>query len=208
MNRILATLMSTAIALLALSAMPVLAQSANGEHKFIKAAGYYTECKGATEAKFEEIKPKLRAFTDAEIMAETVNDPEKFFALMDVVNDPHTIHVMSRCATEPVMWNTWMRGLTNPTKMTAAMVKSMNPAGMMKWMMAPANPKLWNVMMSQFSGEKIQKWSVAAVNPTFYNPITVMADPNWYAPRLEWMANPASYAPMFAMFGMAAPATN
>ena len=93
----------------------------DAEHKFEKAAGYYTECTGATSAEFQKIKPKIKAFTDAELMAETLNDPERLAELSAIVNDPHTIHVMASCATEPVMWDTWMRNGTDFNKMAASL---------------------------------------------------------------------------------------
>lgn len=172
-----------------------------GEHKFVKAAGYYGECKATSSEEFAKIKPQLKAFTDMEVMAETLSDPERFFKLVNVVNDPRTIHVMSKCATEPVMWDTWMRGTTDVAKMASAMTKLMNPAAMMKWMMAPANPKVWKLAASQFDAEKYNRWAVAAANPTFYSPVTSLFDPNWYDARIKWVANPKSYEPAYRLFG-------
>ena len=167
-----------------------------GEHKFEKAAKYYAECKGATVKDFEKIREQVRAFTDIKIMAETVNDPEKFFALLGVVNDPHTIHVMASCATEPVMWDTWMKGGTDPQNWMAAMAGLMNPAGMMKWMMAPMNPKIWQQMMSHGDPSRYAKWSIALMNPAFYKPATNMTQAEWYDSRVKWLSNPESFAPI------------
>ena len=193
-----------AVAISAIAATGASAQDAtqDSEHKFEKAKAYHAECTGATSAAFEEIKPKIKAFTDAEIMAETINDPEKFTALMATVNDPHTMHVMANCATEPVMWDTWVRNGTDMNKLTAAMTKMMNPEGMMKWMMAPMNPKVWQAMMAHMSPDKYVKWAAAPMNPAFYSPVTSMADPKWYEPRVAWLANPDSYAPFTSMFSM------
>ena len=80
------------------------AASAEMEHKFEKAKKYYGECRGVDEGDFEAIKPYLKAFTDAEVMADMMSHPTKAAALMAVVNDPRTIHVMMKCSTEPVMW--------------------------------------------------------------------------------------------------------
>ena len=91
---------AASVAALALMGAPAFAAGDNaGEHKFEKALGYYTECKHASAAEFNEIKPYLKAFTDSEVMAETMNDPEKFFKLMEIVNDPRTVHVMMNCST-------------------------------------------------------------------------------------------------------------
>ena len=157
--------------------------------------GYYTECKGATAAGFEKIKPYLKAFTDSEVMAETVNDPEKFFKLMEVVNDPRTVHVMANCATEPVMWDTWMRGATDFRKLTKASIKAMNPAGMFKWMMAPMNPKVWKSAMAHFDYNRYVRWGQAFLNPKFYRPVTdMLTDYKWYEPRLAWFFKAETYA--------------
>ncbi len=192
----------TTAAVVAVTATGALAEDRTKamEHKFEKAADYYAECQGASKGDFAKIKSQLKAFTDVEIMAETMNDPEKLAALSAVVNDPHTIHVMTSCATEPVMWDTWMRNGTDINKMAAAMTKMMNPVGMMKWMMAPMNPKIWQAMMAHMSPEKYTKWTVAMANPTFYQPVTNLADAKWYGPRINWMSDPKSFAPMFAMF--------
>lgn len=193
---------AAAVAIISIAGSAIAAEQVQdpAEHKFEKAAEYYAQCNAATSADFEKIKDEIKAFTDAEIMAETVNDPEKFFALMDIVNDPHTIHVMASCATEPVMWDTWMRNGTDFNKMTSAMVKMMNPAGMMKWMIAPMNPKIWQSMMEHMNPEKYTKWTVAMANPTFYSPATSMLDPKWYESRIAWMSKPESYAPLLNMF--------
>ncbi|MDH3280499.1 MAG: hypothetical protein OEQ18_05150, partial [Gammaproteobacteria bacterium] len=88
------------------------------EHKFELAQKYYGECQGVSEADFETIRPHLKAFTDAEVMADVMADPTKFGQLMQIVMDPRVMHVMMKCSTEPVMWDTWMRGLTDPVKLT------------------------------------------------------------------------------------------
>ncbi|HHN67041.1 MAG TPA: hypothetical protein ENK15_03260 [Thermopetrobacter sp.] len=189
-----------AAALLAAAPAVSAPQDADTGHKFEKAVGYYTECKNASREEFQQIKPYLKAFTDAELMAGTVNDPEKFFKLMEVVNDPRTLHVMMSCATEPVMWNTWMKGATDFGKMMSAATKLMNPAGLMKWMMAPMNPKIWQSMMKHLEGQRLQRWGTAATNPAFYKPLTNFFDVDWYAPRLAWFVDAASYSPLLNMF--------
>lgn len=196
--------LAAATAIVAIAGTSAFAEDAkkDSEYKFEKAANYYAQCQGATNSDFEKIKEKVKAFTDAEIMAETVNDPEKFFALMAIVNDPHTINVMANCATEPVMWDTWMRNGTDMNKMTSAMTRMMNPAGMMKWMMAPMNPKVWQSMMAHMNAEKYTKWTVAMANPAFYSPAASMMDPQWYESRIGWMSNPESFAPFYSMFSM------
>lgn len=193
---------TAAMAILTIAGTAAVAQQASdpSDHKFEKAAEIYAKCNAATASDFEKIKDEIKAFTDAEIMAETVNDPEKFFALMDVVNDPHTIHVMASCATEPVMWDTWMRNGTDFNKMSSAMVKMMNPAGMMKWMMAPVNPEIWKSILAHMDPEKYTKWTLAMVNPEFYSPATAMLDPKWYDSRIKWMSNPDNFAPLVDMF--------
>ena len=204
--RIIKTVIPALAAAALLVAVPAQSAQQNAEtgHKFEKAVGYYTECKNASREEFQKIKPYLKAFTDSEIMAETLNDPERFFKLMEVVDDPRTLHVMMSCATEPVMWNTWMKGATDFGKMVSAAMKLMNPAGMMKWMMAPMNPKIWNSMMKHLEGQRLQRWGTAATNPAFYKPLTNFFDLDWYAPRLAWFVDATSYSPLLNMFKGAA----
>ena len=177
-----------------LSAPAYAAENSASEHKFQKAVAYYTECKGASAAEFNEIKPYLKAFTDSEVMAETVNDPEKFFKLMEIVNDPRTVHVMMNCSTEPVMWDTWMRGLTDFEKLTKASIKAMNPVGMFKWMMAPINGNVWKSVAAHFDYNRYVRWGQAFLNPKFYRPMTdMLTDYKWYEPRLAWFVKAETY---------------
>ncbi len=178
------------------------------EHKFEKAARYYAECKNASSKEFDEIRPYLKAFTDSEVMAETMNDPERFFRLMEIINDPRTIHVMMNCSLEPVMWDTWMRGLTDFPKLWNASIKLMNPQGMVKWMMAPMNPKIWGSMMRHMEPQRYVRWASAFTNEDFYKPLTSFLDTDWYEPRLAWFVDPQSYAPLYQALqvpGLSAP---
>lgn len=175
-------------------------QQPAGEHKFEKAAAYYAQCSGASSADFDAIRERVKAFTDVEIMAQTMADPERFMQLAETVNDPRTMHVMMNCATEPVMWDTWMKGAADYPKMMRAATTMMNPATMMSWMMAPMNPKVWSAAMGHMNAEKYVRWSQAPANPEFYKPMTSMTDENWYKPRLAWMSNSASFEPIFKMF--------
>ncbi len=181
------------------------------EHKFEKAKQYYGECKHTDEAQFEAIRPYLKAFTDAEVMAETMADPVKFAKLMQVVSDPRTMHVMTKCATEPVMWDTWMRGLTDFNKLGRAMTRFMNPMMYFNWMMAPMNPQVYSSLFSMMDPSNLNRWIIASMNPVFYQPFFAPLDPSWYTPRLQWMMDPRSFQPMMNMLtipvmpGMPAP---
>jgi len=174
------------------------------EHRFELAKQYHGQCIGADGEDFDQIQPYLRAFTDMEIMAETMADPVKFVQLMSVVNDPHTLHVMSQCATEPAMWDTWMKGMTDVNKMSRVMAKMMNPNMMFAWMSASMNPATYQPMMKMSSPEYYNKWMLAMQNPAFYQPVVSLGDPNWYAPRMQWMMNPQSMQPFFNMMNMRA----
>ena len=165
------------------------ANSTSSEHKFELAKQYYGDCTNADDSRFEQIRPHLKAFTDAEVMAKTMSDPGKFMELMAVVNDPHTIHTMTKCATEPVMWDTWLSGMTDFNKMARAMTMMMNPQVIMSWMAAPMNPKMYAPMMQMMNPEYYMKWMTAMTNPVFYEPIYSLANPQWYAPRINWMMN-------------------
>lgn len=168
-------------------------------HKFELARQYYGECTATDSSEFDAIRPQLKAFTDMEIMAQTMADPARFARLMSVVNDPRTIHVMSKCATEPVMWDTWMKGMTDFGKMSRAMVYFMNPGVYMSWMTAPVNPAMYQPMVQMATPQYLARWSNAMMNPAFYQPVTSLADPGWYAPRINWMMNPRSMQPMFEL---------
>ncbi len=172
------------------------------EHKFELAKQYYGECAATDSSQFDAIRPQLKAFTDMEVMAETMVDPTRFMQLMSVVNDPRTIHVMTKCATEPVMWDTWMNGMTDFNKMSRAMGHFMNPNMYMSWMMAPMNPAMYQPMMQMANPAYYTRWMNAMANPAFYQPVMSLADPNWYTPRLNWMTNPQSMQPMFNMMNM------
>lgn len=176
--------------------------AADTEHKFELAAEYYGECAGVENADFETIREQVKAFTDMEIMAETLNDPHKFFALMSVVNDPHTIHVMANCASEPVMWDTWIKGAFSMDKWAAASVAMMNPEGMVKWMMAPVDGDVWTQVLSHGDPDRYVKWGVALVNPDFYSPVTNMLEGEWWTKRGAWLISAESYAPMFEFAGL------
>ena len=175
-------------------------QETETEYKFEKAAAYYGQCANTDNADFERIRSDVAAFTDMEIMAETLNSPVKFFRLMNVMNDPRTIHVMANCATEPVMWDTWMENGFDMEKWTAASAKLMNPEGMFKWMMAPLDGEVWTEIAAHAEYDKYERWVVAFINPDFYSPLTSMFDLEWYEPRLAWFADADSYDPMLEMF--------
>lgn len=181
--------------LLATGATATLAQ----EDKMEKAAEYYAECANANKEEFADILPKLRAFTDMEVMAETINDPQKLAELSVAVNDPRAIHVMTSCSMEPVMWTTWLKNMTDYNKMAKAMGKAMDPKGTYKWMLAPVDPKIWKTMAKHLSIEKLEDWGTAAVNPTFYKPLTDLVDTRWYGPRIEWFTKSESYAPLLKL---------
>ena len=172
------------------------------EHKFEKAKQYYAECKNVSDQDFEDIRPYLKAFTDIEVMADTMANPVQFAKFIQVINDPRTMHVMMKCSTEPVMWDTWVRGLSDPAKMMNAAMRFMNPMVYFNWAMAPMNPEMYAPMTVMMSPQYYEKWATAMANPAFYNPFFAMMDPNWYTPRLEWMMNPESYAPMFGMMNI------
>ena len=172
-------------------------------HKFELAKQFYGQCTDTEDAQFDAIRPHLTAFTDMEVMAQTMADPARFAQLMAIVNDPRTIHVMTKCATEPVMWDTWMAGMTDFDKMSRTMGHFMNPNMYMNWMMAPMNPAMYQPVMQMASPEYYTRWMNAMMNPAFYQPMTSFADPNWYTPRINWMMNPQSMQPMFDMMNMA-----
>jgi len=148
--------------------------SPNVEHKFELAKKYYGECAATEAAEFENIRPYLKAFTDIDVMTDTLADPARMAQLMAIVSDPRTIHVMSKCATEPVMWDTWMRGVTDWQGMMRAMMKFTNPAIYMNWMMAPMNPATYQPMMQMMQPNWYGRWMTAMMNPTFYQPMFSM----------------------------------
>lgn len=177
-------------------------ETSPAEHKFELARQYHGQCSNVDNVQFDNIQPQLKAFTDMEVMADTMADPLKFMQLMAVVNDPHTIHTMTKCATEPVMWDTWMRGMTDFNKMSNTMGKFMNPNMYFAWMMASMNPQMYQPMMKMADPGHYNRWMAAMMNPVFFQPVTSLADPNWFTPRINWMMNPQSMQPMFNMMQM------
>ena len=175
------------------------------EHKFELAEKYYAECRHIQDGQFEEIRPYLKAFTDVEVLADTVADPIRFAKLMQIVSDPRTMHVMMKCSTEPVMWDTWVRGLTDFDKMARAGTRFMNPVMYMNWMMAPMNPQFYAPVMQMMNPGYYTLWMNAMMNPAFYQPMFAFMDPNWYTPRLQWMADPRSMEPLYTMFNFTTP---
>ncbi len=175
------------------------------QHRFELAKQYYGQCQNADAEQFELIRPYLQAFTDMEVMADTMADPAKFMDLMAAVNDPQTMHVMSKCASEPVMWDTWVKGMTDFNKMSRVMTRFMNPNMYFNWMVASMNPATYTPFMKMSDPAYYNKWMTALANPTFYQPMTQMADPNWYTPRMAWMSNPQSMQPFFNMMSMSVP---
>ena len=167
------------------------------EHKFELAKKYYGECAATEAAEFENIRPYLKAFTDIDVMTDTMADPARMAQLMTIVSDPRTLHVMSKCATEPVMWDSWMRGVTDWQGMMRAIMKFTHPGIYMNWMMAPMNPASYQPMMQMMQPDWYGRWMTATMNPTFYQPLLSMTNPNWYMPRMAWMMNPTSFQPMF-----------
>ena len=167
------------------TALPASAQSDGADdtgHKFELAKQYYGDCQDADDERFGQIRPYLKAFTDMEVMADTLADPARFARLMSVVNDPRTIHVMTKCATEPVMWETWMNGMTDFNKMTRVMMRFMNPNMYMSWMMAPMNPAMYQPMMQFMDPAYYTRWMTAMMNPVFYQPVTLAGGPRLVHP--------------------------
>ncbi|MCP4492071.1 MAG: hypothetical protein GY820_32910 [Gammaproteobacteria bacterium] len=173
-------------------------------HNFELAKQYHGQCANSDAEQFDQIRPYLKAFTDMEVMADTMADPARFMQLMSVVNDPHTMHVMTKCASEPVMWDTWMKGMTDFNKMGRVMSRFMNPNMYFNWMMASMNPATYEPMTKMTNPAYYNKWMTAMMNPTFYQPVTSLVDPAWYAPRINWMMNPQSMQPLFSMMNMGA----
>ncbi|MCP3969471.1 MAG: hypothetical protein GY717_03970 [Rhodobacteraceae bacterium] len=176
--------------------------AADTEHKFELAAEFYGQCNDVTNADFTKIREDVRAFTDMEVMAETLNDPKKFFRLMEVVNDPATIHVMMNCATEPVMWDTWMAGMFDIEKWAMASAKMMNPEGMYAWMLAPVDLDVWSSIIAHGDPNKYVRWGTAFITADFYKPVTNMVEVDWWGKRLDWMTTLDSYKPMLDITGL------
>lgn len=197
------TALAVAGAALAEQAAPAAdATAAAAEHKFEKAQEYYAQCKNVSADDFQKIVPQLKAFTDSEVMAQTMADPVAFAKLAEVVSDPRTLHVMMSCATEPVMWDTWVRGMNDPAKMMRSAMVFANPNIYMNWMNASMNPAFYTPVMKMANPGYYTAWMTAMSNPAFFQPFLVMADPNWYTPRAQWAMNPGSYSPFFNWIGM------
>ena len=137
------------------------------EHKFELAKQYYGQCTATDSTQFDAIRPQLKAFTDMEIMAETMADPAKFAQLMAVVNDPR-------------MYMQWMMAPMNPA-MYQPMMQMADPAYYTRWMNAMMNPAFYQPITSM-------------ADPNWYTPrINWMMNPQSMQPMFNMM-NMGGYA--------------
>lgn len=173
------------------------------EHKFEKALEYYLQYnKGATAEDFEKLRPWLKPFTDAEIMADMFTDPRKMMQWMNAITEPDAVYLMMKCSMEPVMWDTWLRGLTDYEKLTRAMFRFLEPTTYINWMVGWLDPNIYVNMLGLLDPNKYVRWAVASANPKFYEPMFAFLDPNWYGPRLEWMFDPKTFQPVLNLFAV------
>lgn len=176
------------------------------EHKFEKAQKYFLEYNpGATAADFEKLRPWLKPFTDAEVMADMFTDPRKMVEWMNRISEPDAVYLMMKCSTEPVMWDTWLRGLTDYNKLTRAMFRFMEPQTYMNWMIGWFDPNIYVNMIGMMDPNKYMRWMAASGNPKFYEPMFAFLDPNWYTPRMQWMFDPQTFQPVLNMFAVPVP---
>ena len=122
----------------------------------------------------------LGAFSDPEVMANTMADPNKFMQLIAQMSNPQTAQALMECSTNPQEWNTWMANMSNPTKMMNAAALFMNPQVYMNWMTASMNPQFYQTAMNTYMNPALyMQWMTLAANPSFYQPMYKVMDPNW-----------------------------
>ena len=137
------------------------------------------------------------AFTDPEVMAQTMADPAKFNEFMVLISNPATTQALMNCSMESKQWSVWMANFSNPTKMMNAMVPFMNPQVYMNWMTASMNPQTYQFMNAYMNPAFYMQWMTASMNPQFYAPMYKMMDPTWAQQNTAWMMDPANYMSMF-----------
>lgn len=78
------------VAICAITATSVIAAEAADatENQFEKAEAYWNRCVTASSADFAKIRAKIKEFIDVELMAETMNAPEKYTKWGTSVSNP------------------------------------------------------------------------------------------------------------------------
>ena len=152
----------------------------------------------ATGAEYTADCTGLQAFSDPEVMANTMADPNKFMELVVLMGKPETAQAMMECSTDPQQWNTWMAGMSNPTKMMNAFAVFMNPQMYMNWMAASMNPQTYQAAMNTYMNPALyMQWMTATSNPAYYQSMYKFMDPKWQQQSTAWMMDPNNYQQMF-----------
>lgn len=176
------------------------------EHKFTKALQYYLEFNPqGTPEDFEKMRPYLKPFTDAEVMADMFTDPRKMAAWMDAITEPDVIYLMMKCSQEPVMWDTWLRGLTDYEKLTRAMFRFFDPTTYMNWAVGLFDPQLYATLFRLLDPNKYARWAYASGNLKFYEPLIQWVYPSWWDERAQWLLDPQTFQPVLDLFAIPQP---
>lgn len=151
------------------------------------------------EAATTEYAEACTTFSDPEVFANTMADPNKFMQLVAQMSNPQTAQALMECSSNPQQWNTWMASMSNPTKMMNAAAMFMNPQVYMNWMTASMNPQTYQAAMNTYMNPALyMQWMTAAANPAFYQPMYKMMDTNWQQQSATSMMDPKNYQQMFA----------
>lgn len=85
-------------------------------HKFELAKQYYGQCTNTDSAEFDSIRPQLNAFTDMEVMAQTMADPAYYTRWMNALANP-TFYQPVTALADPAWYTPRMNWMMNPQSM-------------------------------------------------------------------------------------------
>jgi outer membrane protein OmpA-like peptidoglycan-associated protein len=91
------------------------------------------------------------------------------------------------------VYNKWLQAGVDPAFYTALLTQFSDPGKMLRWAMLPADPKLWNLMLSTLNPNTYIRWGMAAMDPRAWNLMGNVANPALYTGMLGALVNPASY---------------
>ena len=102
--------------------------------------------------------------------------------------------------TDPNVYTKWLAASLDPNFYTALLTQFSDPGKMLRWMMLPADPKLWNMMLQSMNPAVYLKWMMAPFDPRWLQAGISTINPNVYLGWLGAMLNPGSYGDVWKGF--------
>ena len=143
----------------------------------------------------------LNTFTDPAIYLEfggRMEDPHNWSKMMGTLLDPGVAKNYLEW-TDPVIYSKWAGAAVNPSFYFSIMTPFLDPGKYMRWMMAPMNPRSWNVAMNMMNPALWTKWMAAPFDQQNYAPLAKAGDPNNLAGWSQ-VLNDAKTYPGFSAF--------